>query len=77
MHDGGPSTFYLWLRDANGDSDGWAIADRLAAVGTLVAPGSLYGPEGARHARLAMSITDDQVDLIVNRLEAATTGARR
>ena len=77
VHDGGPSTFYLWLRDVRGESDGWAIADRMAAVGTLLAPGALYGPEGAHHARLAMSITDDQVELVVNRLEAATTGARR
>jgi succinyldiaminopimelate transaminase len=77
VHDGGPSTFYLWLRDAEGGSDGWAIASRLAAMGTLVAPGELYGPEGAEHARLAMSVTDDQVELIVSRLEAATTGARQ
>ena len=30
VHDGGPSTFYLWLRDADGARDGWAIAADLA-----------------------------------------------
>jgi hypothetical protein len=36
----------------------------------LVAPGDLYGPDGTRHARLALSITDEQVDLAVSRLAA-------
>jgi succinyldiaminopimelate transaminase len=71
VHDGGPSTFYLWLRAAAGEESGWSIAARLAAVGTLVAPGDLYGTAGERHVRLAMSISDEQVDLVVERLAAA------
>ncbi len=49
VHDGGPSTFYLWLRDSTGDgpSDGWAIAADLATTGLLVAPGDFYGEAGA------------------------------
>ena len=31
--------------------------------GTLVAPGSLYGPAGADHVRLALSQTDDRLEL--------------
>ena len=46
VHDGGPSTFYLWLRAAERRGDGWAIARRLAEPGLLVAPGDLYGPDG-------------------------------
>lgn len=72
VHDGGPSTFYLWLRAASGGEDGWSIAARLAATGVLVAPGSLYGAAGDRHVRLALSITDEQVELTVQRLEAST-----
>jgi succinyldiaminopimelate transaminase len=71
-HDGGPSTFYLWLRSTAGDEDGWALASRFADAGTLVAPGDLYGAAGARHVRLALSITDEQVELIVRRLEGVT-----
>lgn len=71
QHDGGPSTFYLWLRTAGGDEDGWSIAERLAQTGVLVAPGDLYGAEGATHVRLALSITDEQVDLTVRRLEGS------
>jgi len=75
VHDGGPSTFYLWLRAADGDDDGWAVAGRLARAGTLVAPGDLYGPAGALHARLALTVTDDQVARTAQRLtEAATSG---
>jgi succinyldiaminopimelate transaminase len=71
VHDGGPSTFYLWLRTARGDEDGWSVAARLAQTGALVAPGDLYGSAGARHVRLALSITDDQIDLTVRRLEGS------
>ncbi|MCJ7436159.1 MAG: aminotransferase class I/II-fold pyridoxal phosphate-dependent enzyme [Acidimicrobiia bacterium] len=71
VHDGGPSSFYLWLRDGAGAEDGWAIAARLAATGLLVAPGDLYGPAGARHVRLALSIPDDRLGLALERLVGA------
>ena len=80
VHDGGPSSFYLWLRTAGaGDGagegagdDGWELTARLAATGLLVAPGDLYGDQGARHVRLALSVTDDKLDLTIRRLESAT-----
>jgi len=71
VHDGGPSTFYLWLRDATGDRDGWAIAADLAATGLLVAPGDIYGEAGHDHVRVALTLTDAQVALVCERLEAA------
>ena len=79
VHDGGPSTFYLWLRAADDDgrdtgSDGWAIAADLAETGLLVAPGDFYGPEGSRHARLALTITDEQVALACERLVSTSVG---
>ena len=70
VHDGGPSTFYLWLRAADGASDGWAITAELAKTGLLVAPGDFYGDAGARHARLALTVTDDQLALACERLTA-------
>jgi succinyldiaminopimelate transaminase len=70
VHDGGPSTFYLWLRSSNGPSDGWAITADLAKTGLLVAPGDFYGAAGASHARLALTVTDDQLALACERLTA-------
>jgi succinyldiaminopimelate transaminase len=75
VHDGGPSTFYLWLRavaepeDAQAE-DGWSIADRLARVGIVPAPGDLYGAAGHRHVRLALTVTDDRVALMAQRLSS-------
>jgi hypothetical protein len=34
----------------------------------LVAPGDLYGPDGARRVRLALSLTDEQVERVVELL---------
>jgi aspartate/methionine/tyrosine aminotransferase len=70
VHDGGSSTFYLWLRDADGTRDGWAIADDLATTGLVVAPGDFYGVASADHVRVALTLTDDQVDLVAKRATA-------
>ncbi|HEV2993628.1 MAG TPA: succinyldiaminopimelate transaminase [Acidimicrobiia bacterium] len=67
-HVGGPSTFYLWLA-APTIGDGWAIATDLATRGILVAPGDLYGEAGTDQARLALTVTDEQVDEMVARLD--------
>ena len=68
VHGGGPSTFYLWLRDADGGEDGWSIARRLAERGLLVAAGELYGPGGADHVRLSLTQTDERLALAFDRL---------
>ena len=68
VHDGGPSTFYLWLRAADGPSDGWDITADLAKTGLLVAPGDFYGSAGASHARLALTLTDEALALACERL---------
>ena len=71
-HEGGPSTFYLWLRGAD-DPDGWATARRLAEAGLLVAPGDLYGPGGSAHVRLSLTVADDGLARVLGRLAGATT----
>jgi len=70
VHDGGPSTFYLWLRPAEGGEDGWSITRRLAEQGLLVAPGVLYGPDGSAHVRLSLTQTDERLALAFERLAA-------
>ena len=71
VHDGGPSTFYLWLRTREGSSDGWSITAELAATGLLVAPGEFYGDAGASHARMALTVTDDDLARACERLMGA------
>jgi succinyldiaminopimelate transaminase len=70
VHDGGPHTFYLWLRDATGGRDGWAIAADLATTGLVVAPGDFYGAAGRSHVRVALTLTDEQVALVAERARA-------
>lgn len=68
VHDGGASTFYLWLRGATGTDDGWELAGRFAEAGTLVAPGDFYGPAGADHVRLSLTQPIDRLELVLERL---------
>jgi succinyldiaminopimelate transaminase len=70
VHDGGSSTFYLWLRDPDRARDAWAIADDLATTGLVVAPGDFYGDASTDHVRFALTLTDDQVALVAERATA-------
>jgi succinyldiaminopimelate transaminase len=56
---------YLW---ATRGEDCWATVDWFAARGILVAPGSFYGPAGARHVRVALTATDERVKAAAGRL---------
>ncbi|MEX2100403.1 MAG: succinyldiaminopimelate transaminase [Acidimicrobiia bacterium] len=71
VHDGGPSTFYLWLRTREGPSDGWSITAELAETGLLVAPGDFYGDAGTSHARMALTVTDEALARACERLVGA------
>jgi succinyldiaminopimelate transaminase len=65
---GGPATFYLWARSAAPEEQGWDIAARLAATGTVVSPGDLYGTGGAGHVRMALVHPLDRLELAFDRL---------
>lgn len=56
---------YLW---ATRDEPAWDTVDRLARRGVLVAPGTIYGPTGDRHVRVALTATDAQVAMVPGRL---------
>jgi succinyldiaminopimelate transaminase len=58
---------YLWA--TRGD-DSWTTVDWLAERGILAAPGTFYGPAGARHVRLALTATDAHIAAAVSRLTA-------
>jgi succinyldiaminopimelate transaminase len=59
---------YLWITR---DEDCWTTLDWLAGLGIVAAPGTFYGPAGARHVRLALTATDERIDAAVQRLTAA------
>jgi succinyldiaminopimelate transaminase len=60
---------YLWL--THPAHDGWSAAELLASeCGILVTPGSIYGPSGDRHIRVALTATDERVAAAASRLAA-------
>ncbi|WP_380166107.1 succinyldiaminopimelate transaminase [Jannaschia sp. R86511] len=70
---------YLWTTDPAlpAGADCWDLVGRLADLGVLVAPGSFYGPRGARHVRVALTATDQQVRVAAERLGTARTRTTR
>ncbi|SNS52744.1 succinyldiaminopimelate aminotransferase apoenzyme [Geodermatophilus saharensis] len=58
---------YLWVTR---DEDCWTTVDWLAGLGIVPAPGSFYGPAGARHVRMALTAGDERIDAAVARLTA-------
>ena len=56
---------YLW---ATTGEPCWETVAGLAELGILVAPGDFYGPTGAQHVRIALTVTDERVDAAVRRL---------
>ncbi len=57
---------YLWA--SHPARDDWESVAALAEAGILVAPGSFYGPAGARHIRAALTATDERVAAAAARL---------
>ena len=56
---------YLWITR---DEDCWATVDWLAGLGIVAAPGTFYGPAGARHVRMALTATDERIATAAERL---------
>lgn len=60
---------YLWA--ARPGLDCWAACELLATeCGILTGPGSMYGPAGAGHIRIAFTATDERVAAAGQRLKA-------
>jgi aspartate/methionine/tyrosine aminotransferase len=58
---------YLW---ATRDEPALDTVSWLADRGILAAPGTFYGPAGAKFVRVALTATDERVDAAVARLAA-------
>jgi len=52
---------------SDGGAD-WSLVAEMADLGILVAPGSFYGPAGARHVRIALTASDERIDAAAQRL---------
>ena len=59
---------YLWCTR---DEPCWDTVRWCAERGVLVTPGDFYGPAGARHVRVALTATDDQIAAAAGRLAEA------
>ncbi len=58
-------SLYLW---STREEPCWETVAWFAERGILVAPGSFYGPAGAKHVRVALTATDERIDAAVARL---------
>lgn len=56
---------YLWITR---DEPCWDTVRWFAERGIVVTPGDFYGPAGARHVRMALTATDEQVAEVPHRL---------
>ncbi|WP_019200382.1 succinyldiaminopimelate transaminase [Tsukamurella sp. 1534] len=56
---------YLWSTRGEACRD---TVDWFAERGVLVAPGEFYGPQGARHVRIALTATDERIAAAAERL---------
>jgi succinyldiaminopimelate transaminase len=63
--DSSEAGLYLWVTR---DEDCWTTIDWLADRGIVAAPGSFYGPAGARHVRMALTATDERIAAAAERL---------
>jgi succinyldiaminopimelate transaminase len=61
------SGLYLWCTRGE---DAWESVNWLAQRGILATPGSFYGIAGARHIRLALTATDENINSAALRLKA-------
>ena len=59
---------YLW---ATLHEDCWVTVERMAAIGILVGPGSLYGASSQKHIRFALTATDEKIAEAATRLRNA------
>ena len=63
------ATMFVWARipDAFADSEQFALS-LLAECGIVVTPGTEFGAEGRRHVRIALVISDEQIEEAAQRL---------
>ncbi|MBF1159538.1 MAG: succinyldiaminopimelate transaminase, partial [Thermobifida sp.] len=64
---------YLWVLDPAHPTDSWALVNRLADLGILVAPGDFYGTAAHGRVRVALTATDERIQAAASRIREAWT----
>ena len=59
---------YLWVADPANPTDSWALVNRLAELGILVAPGDFYGTAAHGRVRVALTATDERIQAAASRI---------
>ena len=62
---------YLWVSDPANPTDSWALVNRLADLGILVAPGDFYGTAAHGRVRVALTATDERIQAAASRIREA------
>ena len=62
---------YLWVADPANPTDSWALVNRLAELGILVAPGDFYGTAAHGRVRVALTASDERVQAAASRIREA------
>lgn len=62
---------YLWVADPAHPTDSWALVNRLAELGILVAPGDFYGTAAHGRVRVALTASDDRIAAAAQRIRQA------
>jgi len=62
---------YLWVADPANPTDSWALVNRLAELGILVAPGDFYGMAAHGRVRVALTATDERIQAAASRIREA------
>ena len=62
---------YLWVSDPANPSDSWALVNRLAELGILVAPGDFYGTAAHGRVRMTLTATDERIQAAASRIREA------
>ena len=62
---------YLWVADPANPTDSWALVNRLAELGILVAPGDFYGTAAHGRVRVALTASDESIAAAAQRIRQA------
>ena len=62
---------YLWVADPAHPTDSWALVNRLAGLGILVAPGDFYGTAAHGRVRVALTASDERIAAAAQRIRQA------
>ena len=62
---------YLWVSDPANPTDSWALVNRMAELGILVAPGDFYGTAAHGRVRVALTATDERIQAAASRIREA------